>query len=420
MDLAAQSSIALNFSLLLQLICLAAVICVDKYIKKDKRMILFKNVGLIFSVVFASQIETYLQLTGISVFARILTSMYCYIGRPIIIVLFIRLLSDDKKPWILAIINLMIYSTALYSGIAFTISKDNFFVRGPLGYSCHIISGILIVWLVWVALKKFKDERKLINFIPVMIALIITICVLVDISGMFNASVSFQTVALITGCLFFYIWLHLQFVREHDKALEDETKIEIMMSQIQPHFMYNTLSTIQALCLTDPKKAFTTAEKFGTYLRNNIGSLNKNSLIPFNQEFEHTRVYSEIEMIRFPNIRIDYDIEDDDFELPALTLQPIVENAIRHGVRIRKTGSIWITVKTEDGFHVITVRDNGKGFDVEKLKASGEEHFGLKTIKTRLENLCGGDLSVESTIDVGTMVTVKVPCGEHNNESDLR
>ncbi len=420
MDLALQSMITLNVSLLLQLLCLAAVILVDKYIKKDKRMILFENVILIFSVVIVTQVETYCQQHENLIFARTLTSMFCYIARPIIIVLFMRLQSDDKKPWLLAILNLMIYSTALYTDIAFTITKENRFVRGPLGFSCHVISGILLVWMVAIPIIKFWKEKKFITFFPSIIALIIIMCVTLDISGMFDSRVSFLQIGLVTGALFYYIWLHLQFVKEHDKALEDDKKIEIMMSQIQPHFMYNTLSTIQALCLTDPKKAFTTAEKFGTYLRNNIGSLNKNSLVPFKQEFEHTRVYSEIEMIRFPNIRIDYDIEDEEFELPALTLQPVVENAIRHGVRIRKTGSIWIIVKTENGYHEIIVRDNGKGFDVDKYMNADEEHYGLKTIKERLESLCGGELEVESTIDVGTTVTIKVPSMEKVDESNLR
>ncbi|WP_408071055.1 sensor histidine kinase [Butyrivibrio sp. JL13D10] len=420
MNITLHSLIALNLSLLLQLLCLAVVIFIDKYINKDKRKILLQNVILIFSIVIVTQFETFCQEDNSMVFMRLISSMYCYIVRPVVIVLFIRLLTEDKRPWILAIINLMVYSTALYSDLSFTITKDNHFSRGPLGYTCHIVSGILLVWLVVLSVKEYKNEKKIISVIPAVIACIIAICVGFDVSGMFDTSISFQTVALVTGALFYYFWLHLQFIKKHDKALEDEKRIEIMMSQIQPHFLFNTLSTIQALCLTDPKKAFALAEKFGRYLRINIGALDKNELIPFEKEFEHTRVYSEIEITRFPNIRIDYDIEDDNFELPALTLQPIVENAIRHGVRIRKAGSIWITVKTESGFHVITVRDNGKGFDVEKLKTSEEEHFGLKTIKDRLNTLCGGELTVESVIDVGTTVTVKIPCMEKDDESDLR
>ncbi|WP_026509399.1 sensor histidine kinase [Butyrivibrio sp. LC3010] len=411
MTIESQSLIALNVSLVLQLLGLLAVVLADRYIKKKNRMILIQNVILIFSVIVVSQVESFSQHHNSLVFLRLITSIYCYIARPVIIVLFIRLLSDEKKPWILIAVNTAVYLSAFFTDITFTITKDNGFVRGPLGYSSHIICGILLLWHIILALYKLRSEKKRVNFIPIAITAIIVLGVIADSSFYIDARISFLTVAVVTGALFYYIWLHLRFVREHDRAIENEKRIEIMMSQIQPHFMYNTLSTIQALCLTDPKKAFTTAEKFGTYLRNNIGSLDKTDLVPFDKEFEHTRVYTEIETIRFPNIKVDYDIDDEDFLLPALTLQPIVENAIRHGVRIRKNGSIWITTKLEDNYHVINVRDNGKGFDLEDYEKKDETHYGLKTIRERLESLCNGKLIIESEIDKGTTVIIKVPAG---------
>ncbi|WP_051656653.1 sensor histidine kinase [Butyrivibrio sp. AE3004] len=409
MTIEIQSLLALNATLILQILGLSAVVLADKYIRKKDRMILLENIILIFSVIIVTQIESFSQHDKSLYFLRLVTSIFCYVIRPVIIVLFIRLLSDNKRPWILVVLNTIIYFSAFFSGIAFKITKDNLFIRGPLGYSCHIICGILLIWHIYLTLKKYRSEKRRLNYIPITVTLIIILGAIADSVSNFDARISFLTVSVVTGSLFYYIWLHLRFVREHEKAIENERRIEIMMSQIQPHFMFNTLSTIQALCLTDPKKAFSTAEKFGTYLRNNIGSLDKNELVPFDKEFEHTRVYIEIETIRFPNIKVDYDIEEEDFELPALTLQPIVENAIRHGVRIRKNGSIWITVKRENNFNLICVQDNGKGFDLEAYEKSDEMHYGLKTIRDRVENLCNGELIIESEIDKGTTVTIKVP-----------
>ena len=99
--------------------------------------------------------------------------------------------------------------------------------------------------------------------------------------------------------LLYYIWLHLQFVREHENDLKAQQRIQIMMSQIQPHFMYNTLATIQALCLSDPQKAFDTTALFSAYLRDNIDSLSKSDLIPVHKELQHTKIYTDIEMIRY-------------------------------------------------------------------------------------------------------------------------
>ena len=214
---------------------------------------------------------------------------------------------------------------------------------------------------------------------------------------------------MVSSALFYYIWLHLKFVHDHEKALEAESRIRIMMSQIQPHFLYNTLSSIQALCRIDPDKAFDVTEQFGTYLRRNIDSLDQPDLIPFTKELEHTRVYSEIEMLRFPNVRVNYDVPDVDFSVPVLTVQPLVENAIRHGVRIREEGIVTVSSRTTDRFHEIMISDNGKGFDTTLLKTADGSHIGVRNVQERIEKLCGGTLTGESVPDKGTTVTIRIP-----------
>ena len=223
--------------------------------------------------------------------------------------------------------------------------------------------------------------------------------------------VQYLTIAVVTACVCFYIWLHLQFVREHEAALKAEQRIRIMVSQIQPHFLFNTLTTIQALTDIDPEKASEVIQKFAVYLRQNIDSLNRESLIPVKKEIEHTRIYSEIEEVRFPSIRISYEIGDDDFLLPPLTIQPMVENAIRHGVRGKKDG--WVRISTfKDGTdHVITVRDNGKGFDVDQMiqETQKGDHIGVKNVRDRVIDMTGGTFSVESTVGEGTSITIRIP-----------
>ena len=411
---------ALNASLLLQLVGLLVAIYADKYIEKKYRVVLFFNVILILLIIILGQYESYTGYVQRLYMARNITSVILYCIRPVVIVLFMMILSDDKKPWILVGINTVIFIIGFFNGITFTITQENHFVRGPLGFTSHVISGILLAWHAYLAFKKYNESQKRVALMPVFITGTIIFGVIMDYVSGTDLPISYLTVTVVTSCLFYYIWLHIMYVREHDRVVEAEKKIAIMMSQIQPHFMYNTLSTIQALCLTDPKKAFSTAEKFGTYLRNNIGSLNKQDLISFEQELEHTKVYAEIENIRFPNIKIEYNIEDKDYKLPALTLQPIVENAIRHGVRIRKEGLIVITSKLEDNYHVLIIEDNGKGFDVEKVKHESEGHIGISTIKDRLNNLCGGILEVHSTIDEGSTIVIKIPVGEKQDETDMR
>ena len=125
--------------------------------------------------------------------------------------------------------------------------------------------------------------------------------------------VSFLTISIVISSALYYIWLHFQFVRAHEKDLAAEQRIQIMMSQIQPHFLYNTLATIRSLCLKSPETAAQTIDKFSRYLRQNLDTLSQSGLIPFRQELEHVKIYTEIEMLMFPYIHIRYDIEDDRF-----------------------------------------------------------------------------------------------------------
>ena len=108
-------------------------------------------------------------------------------------------------------------------------------------------------------------------------------------------------------------------------------------------------------------------------------------------------------------IFVEYDTPHINFSVPSLTLQPLVENAIRHGVRIRKEGLVTVSAhRTKEG-HEIVVRDNGKGFDVTAAVTGEGSHIGLRNVRERVERMCGGTLTVESEIGVGTTVLIRLP-----------
>ena len=221
--------------------------------------------------------------------------------------------------------------------------------------------------------------------------------------------VSFLTIAAVVSSVFYYIWLHLQFVREHEQDLVAAQRIQIMMTQIQPHFLFNVLNTIRALYNKDASLADRTLEDFSTYLRQNLESLSRTDRIPVSRELAHTRLYVRIELLRFPDVHVEYIIEDECFTIPALSIQPLVENAIRHGVRGRKDGRVTISSVLNDGFHRIIVQDNGIGFDTETLESINESHVGIRNVQNRIERMCGGRMILESEIGNGTRVTLLIP-----------
>ena len=406
-----QNKLIVLLPLLLQLVSMSFAALVDPYIRKRDRRLLLLIAALLLSLVSLDQIQAEMQTGRHTRLLQIACAAYGYSVRPAIIVLFLRILSPEKKErllWIPIGVNAAVYFSALFVPLSFTFT-DGGFRRGPLYLTCHVISFALLVWNLAKGFSKYRDTRKPEALLPVFCVGLIVAGTVVDMRLPANPYISFLTIMMVSCSLLYYIWLHLQFVRRHEQALAAEQRINIMMSQIQPHFLFNTLSTIQALCKTDPDKAFTTTGKFGDYLRQNIESLNRTDLIPMRKELEHIRIYAEIEAIRFPSVQVVYDTPDLDFTIPALTVQPLVENAIRHGVRIREQGVVTVTTRKTAAGHEITVRDNGRGFDVSALETADDTHIGLKNVRERVEQMCGGTLHVESEPGKGAAVTIRIP-----------
>lgn len=186
----------------------------------------------------------------------------------------------------------------------------------------------------------------------------------------------------------------------------------LAFSQMQPHFVFNTLESIYYLCETDPQTAKTAISDFSAYLRTNIDASEHNMPIPFSAERAHTEKYLSIEKLRFQErLNVVWDIRCDDFLLPVLTLQPLVENAVKHGVNKRRRGGT-VTIRTEkrDDEVIVTVSDDGAGFDTNRVKPDdGRSHYGVESVRWRLEEVLGGTLELESTVGVGTVATVTVP-----------
>lgn len=197
---------------------------------------------------------------------------------------------------------------------------------------------------------------------------------------------------------------------ELQKELGD-MNMTLMLSQIQPHFMYNALNTIKYLTKKDPKSAETAIVKFSSYLRANMDSLTQKEPIPFKKELEHVQNYIHIENLRFGDrLKVLYDIEYDDFLIPPLTIQPIAENAIKHGINQRVDGgTLKISTCEADNEIIIIIEDDGVGFDVNEKKNDGRSHIGMENIKTRLKEMLNARVEITSVQNEGTKVTIIIP-----------
>ena len=197
---------------------------------------------------------------------------------------------------------------------------------------------------------------------------------------------------------------------EQEKALT-ESRISTMMSQIRPHFIYNTLGSIEQLCELHPETAAKLVHNFAHYLRGNFSELDNTAPIRLSQEIDHTKYYVNIEQIRFPDIEVIFDLRSDDFLLPALSVQPLVENAIKHGLmKLEKGGTVIVYSFETETHYFVSVEDNGAGFDTSVL-LDEKKNIGLRNIRGRLESMLDGTLTVDSTPGVGTKVTISIPKG---------
>lgn len=199
-----------------------------------------------------------------------------------------------------------------------------------------------------------------------------------------------------------------------------ESRMKLMMSQIQPHFIHNTLSTIRAMIPSDPKKAYDMIYDFSRYLKFNISSLGDVPIIPFEEELKHIQVYTQIETLRFGDkVQIVYDIGDVSFSVPPLAVQPFVENAVKHGVcRKRSGGTVRISSAKDGDYHVITIEDDGAGFDISILERSDNRGVGIKNATYRLENQVDAKVTVASTPGEGTFVTIRIPQERRSVENE--
>lgn len=206
--------------------------------------------------------------------------------------------------------------------------------------------------------------------------------------------------------------LQISRLKAEKKAIEaelGESRMSMMLSKIRPHFIYNILGTINHLCLKDPQMASELVRNFSLYLRADLSELDSVTPIRFSEEIKHVQYYVNIENVRFPDMTIEYQLDNLDFVLPAISVQPLVENAIKHGLMPLESGGRVVIRSYQTDIHFcVEVTDNGVGFDTSRV-IDKKEHVGLYNVRERLKAIVNGELRIESTEGAGTTATILIP-----------
>lgn len=294
----------------------------------------------------------------------------------------------------------------IFTGIFFTANKGEY-DRSVTMIISQVYQFIMLVIMFFVTSfnKKLVIRDKIAFGLYCLLPLVAII-----LQNIFKGyAITYASIIIAIEILFFFVNVskNIQLAEEQEK--NKEAQIRIMMSQIQPHFIYNSLSAISTLITIDPEKAQKSLDEFTAYLRHNISSLTETKLIPFENELKHIETYVSLEKVRFSDrINVNYEINVKDFNVPPLSIQPIVENAIKHGILKRVEGGT-ITFKTYEtnNAYVVEIIDDGVGFEMDKVDFKNNQHFGINNIKHRLKTMCNGELTITSEINKGTKAVIK-------------
>lgn len=197
-----------------------------------------------------------------------------------------------------------------------------------------------------------------------------------------------------------------QYARQQQEIAHQ--RANVMVLQMRPHFIYNTMMTIYCLCKQDADKAQEVTLDFTEYLRKNFSAIASENTIPFADELKHTQAYLSVEQAQHEdNLFMEYDTPHTRFRVPPLTLQPLVENAVKHAMDIEGDPlHIYVKTRLTNSGSEIIVENDGLDFTATD---NDEPHIALNNIRQRLEMMCKGTLTISPRDGGGTVVTVFIP-----------
>jgi sensor histidine kinase YesM len=361
----------------------------------------------------------YAVLSRIAVFCE---SFFSSLLMPMITVYLLRCSGERRKrtPLFASMLTLWLVYVALliftqFSTEIYSISSKNVYQRGPWYFVLLVPPATMMIMNCISLFFRRKQLTKKQRAAFTVYLLIPLGCMLIQ---MFSYGLLMIVIGTSVSAMIMFVFILMDQV-DHSIRQQKENAAQqasITVLQMRPHFIYNTLMSIYYLCKQDAEKAQQVILDFSSYLRKNFTAIAKADAIPFEEELEHTRAYLAVEQARFKDqLLVEFDTPFTDFRIPPLTLQPIVENAVKHGMD-PELEPLFISISTrrQDGYAEITVDDSGPGY---QPADDNEPHIGLDNVRERLKMMCKGDLTISRRDCGGTIVTIRIPVQEDVHEN---
>ena len=277
------------------------------------------------------------------------------------------------------------------------------------------ISFVIITIIIFTYRKYFsklqKVELAIYLLFPVSGAVVMAFSK--DTSSFINIAITLSLLMMYAG---YEIEKNKRMLAQANELIEKEKINEefrnlMLWTQIQPHFIYNNLNVIQYLCEKDPSLAAEAVAHLSAFLRSYIDAYDLDVCIPIDEELEIINHYLFMQKLRYgERLKVDFNVEKEGFDVPPLSIECLVENAVRHGVAHKEEGGdVSIHIYDSEDEFLVEVEDNGVGFDSSEIKTDGKNHVGLKNTDSRLRYMIGGSLEVISQVGEGCKAIVHVP-----------
>ena len=313
--------------------------------------------------------------------------------------------------WILFFIGSALLTANVFHEFMYSFDARNTYYRlsfsmlpGAIAFTGIVITlGVVIEYIKY--MNRFEKVAMLIYLLLPIVAVVIQ---------MLKYGVSFTYLSLVFSAMMLYISFevnHMLYNVEKEKKLAEE-KIRLFNQQIQPHFLFNSLSVIKHLCRKSPDEAAEAIDEFSGFMRGCTDFMNESDCVSVEREIELVKHYIYMQQKRFgDSIDFRYDIQDTDFDVPPFTIQTNVENAIKHGLRAQAVENGYVKISTfkNGNSHIIEVEDNGIGFDTSIIKDDSQTHIGIINTTKRLWLMCAGTMDIHSAEGQGTKVIITVP-----------
>ena len=402
-----------------------ALLTIIVMVELTKRSGIFEKTGRIYIMVLLTFALSLLEFAEIWIDEHNLNyrllfykAMFIYILYPMIALLFYYFTSDVKHKFLILIpqlINIIINVIDLFgTRLIYYYFEDHGYEGGPLNFMPFAVEIFYVVLIFIYSVRMLNGKNKSKGMI--MSFCMITILFAQFLTNFDMPSIYIPTIIAIEILVYYFYIAAIQYNENKDALVESELALErnrnnLLLAQIKPHFINSNLAVIRSLCYGEPEKAVEMIDHFSGYLQENIQQIDDMQLVSFEREMESVDNFVYLEMQRFPDkIEVIKDIKVNDFLVPPLSVQTIVENAIRHGISMTgKKGTVRISTLAKDDNVIVKIEDNGKGFDVDSVEFDGINHVGIKNVANRLKRILNGKIKVESEVGYGTTVTFYIP-----------